>query len=157
MTRRNVLPWLPIWVQQRNFRLCVPFDSCRTTPHLNGGWFYDSIKPQPPSGHGSRLLAPVCVALGRWVKWPWSRTFQTSWGLLVPFVTVDCCGRWQACGADMAWLLSPANSMTFQKRWRHQVFPLSFLALHQSIANRSLCTVSSRSPRNLYGKEIFPL
>lgn len=53
MTRRNVLPLLPIWVQQRNFRLCLLFDNCRTTPHL---------KPQPPSGHGSRLLVPVSLS-----------------------------------------------------------------------------------------------
>ena len=153
MTRRNVLPLLPIWIQQRNFRLCLLFDNCRTTPHL---------KPQPPSGHGSRLLAPVSAPplhqlWGVEVKWPWSRRSRTSWGLLVSFATIDCCGTWQAYGTDTAQLLSPENAMTLQKRQRLWVLPLSSPAQHQSVANRSLCTVSSRSPRNLYGKEIFPL
>lgn len=126
------------------------FDNCSASP---------CVKPQRSPGHRSRPLAPVSAPRLQqlWgVKCPWPRRSQTSRGVPVPFATIACCDVWQANGGDTAWLLSPENSMSFQKRRRLWVLPLSSLAQHQSIANRTLCTVSS-PPRNLCGKEIFPL
>lgn len=42
------------------------------------------------------FCASSSPALGTWVKWPWSRRSQASRGLLMPFGTIDCWGRWQS-------------------------------------------------------------
>lgn len=95
------------------------FDNCSASP---------CVKPQRSPGHRSRPLAPVSAPRLQqlWgVKCPWPRRSQTSRGVPVPFATIACCDVWQANGGDTAWLLSPENSMTFQKRRRLWVLPLS--------------------------------
>ena len=152
MTRRNVLPPLPIWILQKNLRLCLLFSNCRTSPHL---------KPYPRSGHGSILLAPVSApSLHRHWGVELNGPEQGGhglhvvyWCLLLLLTTVV-----RDKPAARTWL----SYYPLKTQWlfrRDEDFESCHWVLlqHQSVANRSLCTVSSHSPRNLYGKEIFPL
>lgn len=71
-----------MWIQQKNLRLCLLPDNCRTTLSKATAslWAWEQTA-------SSSFCASSSPALGSWVKWSWPRRSQFS------AASVNCCDQ----------------------------------------------------------------